>query len=351
MYVADVGANRVDVFAPGGPRDVLTVARSGSGLGSVSSVPVGVIACPSLCSTGFPEGEVVTLTATAPEHSSFIGWSGGGCAGTGVCQIALTAPTAVTAMFAHATPVLSMLPVSTVTRHTATVRGEVDPEGDSSSCRFEYGPTNGYGAEVPCASHPGSGASIVTVSAELWDLAAGTTYHYRLVSANSGGTAYGSDETFTTESEGCANNTALCPPQPVETSLANEGLVFLKKSFPGPTTRTLTNAQKLVKALKACKRQKKKSIRVSCEKQAKKNTRQRRRKRNLDGLRFDPTRHPTGDRHRISASLSRIVRVDALVLRCHRSGSQCSAYRGRALCSLTYDECSGRPIQASKEAN
>jgi hypothetical protein len=270
VYVADVGADRVDVFAPGGPRDVLTVARSGSGLGSVSSVPVGVIACPSLCSTSFPEGEVVALTATAPEHSSFIGWSGGGCAGTGVCQIALTAPTVVTAMFAHATPVLSMLPVSTVTRHTATVRGEVDPEGDSSSCRFEYGPTNGYGTEVPCASHPGSGASLVTVSAGLWDLAAGTTYHYRLVSANSGGTAYGSDETFTTESEGCANNTALCPAQPVETSLTNEGLVFLKKSFPGPTTRTLTNAQKLANALKTCKRQRKKSVRVGCEKQARK---------------------------------------------------------------------------------
>jgi hypothetical protein len=166
--------------------------------------------------------------------------------------------------------VLNTLPVSTVTRHTATVKGEVDPEDDSSSCRFEYGPTNEYGAEVPCASHPGSGVDPVTVNAELWDLAAGTTYHYRLVSANSGGTTYSSDETFTTASENCANNTALCPPRPVETSLANEGLVFPKKSSPGPTTRTLTNAQKLAKALKACKRQKKKSIRVSCEKQAKK---------------------------------------------------------------------------------
>jgi hypothetical protein len=221
-----------------------------------------------LCSAGLPEGEAITLTATAPEHSSFVGWSGGGCAGTGVCQITLAAPTAVTATFAHATPVLSALPVSTVTRHTATVKGEVDPEGDSSSCRFEYGPTNGYGAEVPCASHPGSGASPVTVSGELWDLASGTTYHYRLVSANSGGTTYSSDETFITASENCANNTALCPPQPVETSLANEGLVF--KPPVGGTPKQLTNAQKLANALKACKKYKKKRTRVSCEKQAKK---------------------------------------------------------------------------------
>ncbi len=267
MYVADVGADRVDMFAPGGPRGVLTVTRSGSGLGSVSSVPVG-ISCPSLCSTSFPKGEVVTLAATAPEHSAFVGWSGGGCAGTGVCQVALTAATAVTAMFAHAVPVLSTLPVSAVTRHTATLMGEVDPEGDASSCRFEYGPTNGYGVEVPCASHPGSGVGPVTVSAELWDLAPGTTYHYRLVSANSGGTAYGSDETFTTESEGCASNTALCPSQPVEVSLVNEGLVF--KRPVGGTSKQLTNAQKLANALKACKKYKKKRTRVSCEQQARK---------------------------------------------------------------------------------
>jgi hypothetical protein len=95
-YVADEAAKRVEIFAPGGHRDALTVTRAGSGLGSVSSVPAG-IACPSTCSTGFPAGEVVTLTASAPEHSSFVGWSGGGCAGAGSCQITLTAATAVTA--------------------------------------------------------------------------------------------------------------------------------------------------------------------------------------------------------------------------------------------------------------
>jgi hypothetical protein len=265
VYVADEAVNRVDFFAPGGPRDALTVTRAGSGLGSVTSQPAG-IACPSICATGFPAGEVVTLTASAPEHSSFIGWSGGGCGGTGSCRITLTAAAAVTATFAQDRSTIVAGGAFAVTRHTATLTGMVDPEGDASSCFFEYGLTSAYGAVVPCASHPGSGASPVAVSAGLWDLVAGSVYHDRLVSANTGGVSYGPDITFTTLPDSCASNTALCPVSPAAPLLANEGLVFLSKQSVGTTT----SAQKLVRALKACKRQKRKSPRVSCERQARK---------------------------------------------------------------------------------
>jgi hypothetical protein len=266
VYVADPGAGRVEIFGLGGKRDSLTVTRAGTALGSVSSMPAG-IACPSTCSTSFPEGEEVTLTATAPEHSSFLGWSGGGCSGTGPCQIAVTA--SVTATFAQDRPALTTAPALAVTRHTATLTGTADPEGDASSCRFEYGTTTAYGAEAPCSTHPGSGASPVTVSAELWELAASTTYHYRLVSANTGGTTYGPDETFITASESCADNAALCPALPVAPALATVAIV-LPKQPAGTTTRVLTNAQKRAKALRACRKQKKRSVRVNCEKQAKK---------------------------------------------------------------------------------
>jgi hypothetical protein len=286
VYLADRGANRVEIFASGGPHDALTVTLTGTALGSVTSEPVG-IACPSLCSASFPESTEVTLTATAPEHSSFLGWSGGGCSGTGPCQILLTARTSVQAIFAQDRPTLTTAAASAVTRHTATLTGTVDPEGDASSCRFEYGPTSGYGAEAPCASHPGSGAAPVAVSAQLWELAAGTTYHYRLVAANTGGATYGPDETFTTLGEGCAANAALCPALPGLPVLATVAIVP-PKSPAATTTRALTNAQKLARALKACKKQKKKSARISCEKQthrkyapakkkAKKSTRSRKR--------------------------------------------------------------------------
>lgn len=270
VYVADEAANRVEIFAPGGPRDALTVARAGSGLGSVSSVPVG-IACPSICATGFPAGEVVTLTASAPEHSSFVGWSGGGCAGLGACQVTLAAATVVTAMFAHDRPTLTTAEAAAVTRHTVILTGTVNPEGDASSCRFEYGPTAAYGFEAPCSTHPGSGASPVPVSGELWELAASTAYHYRLVSVNTGGSSYGPDQTFITASEGCASNVALCPVLPAASPIATAALVSPKQPAPTTTTtRALARAQKLAMALRACRKYKKKRFRVSCEQHARK---------------------------------------------------------------------------------
>lgn len=69
----------------------LTVVRSGEGAGRVTSSPVG-ISCGNggLCSTTFPTGSQVTLTASLENGTSiFDGWSGGGCSGTGSCIVTL----------------------------------------------------------------------------------------------------------------------------------------------------------------------------------------------------------------------------------------------------------------------
>jgi len=81
---------------------------------------------------------------------------------------------------------------------TATLNATVNPNGADTTCRFEYGPTVSYGATVPCASGPGSGAAPVAVSAELTGLSENATYHFRIVSENAGGSSYGADERFTT---------------------------------------------------------------------------------------------------------------------------------------------------------
>jgi DNA-binding beta-propeller fold protein YncE len=268
VYVADPGAGRIEIFAPGGPRESLSVTRAGSALGSVVSEPAGV-ACPFNCTAGFPENEEVTLTATAPAHSTFVGWSGGGCSGTGPCRLTLTAAAAVTAVFTQDRPLLGAVEASAVTRNTATLTGSVDPEADASSCRFEYGPTTAYGAEAPCSTLPLSGGSPVPVSGELWELAAASTYHFRLVSANTGGTSYGPDRTFTTVSESCATDVAVCPPAPT-TSLPLTTAIEPVVGTVGTktTTRALTAAQKLAKALQACRKERHKSARLLCEKQA-----------------------------------------------------------------------------------
>ena len=86
-----------------------------------------------------------------------------------------------------------------VKQTTATLGATVDPEGQTvSDCHFEYGTTTGYGTSIPCATLPGSGTTAVTVTATPTGLSANTTYHYRIVSTNPGGTSYGSDQQFST---------------------------------------------------------------------------------------------------------------------------------------------------------
>lgn len=76
----------------------LRVTKSGTGSGRVTSSPSG-IDCGSTCSRSFSSGTNVTLTATPSTGSTFAGWSGGGCAGTGTCALTLNSSTTVTATF------------------------------------------------------------------------------------------------------------------------------------------------------------------------------------------------------------------------------------------------------------
>jgi len=77
----------------------LTIAKAGSGQGQV--------ACNGApCATTYPEGTALTLTATPASRSTFAGWSGGGCSGTGACQLTLAADAQVTATF-NANPIPS----------------------------------------------------------------------------------------------------------------------------------------------------------------------------------------------------------------------------------------------------
>jgi PKD repeat protein len=64
---------------------------------------------------------VTTLTATADSGSTFIGWSGGGCTGTGTCPVVLTADTVITALFNPALPVAEFSGAPTVAVQSVTV--------------------------------------------------------------------------------------------------------------------------------------------------------------------------------------------------------------------------------------
>ena len=80
------------------PPHTLTVQRSGTGSGKVTSSPAG-ISCGSTCSHRYANGPTVNLTASPASGSSFSGWSGGGCSGTGSCHVTLGSNKTVTASF------------------------------------------------------------------------------------------------------------------------------------------------------------------------------------------------------------------------------------------------------------
>ena len=77
----------------------LTVSRTGTGTGTVSSDPAA-ISCGSLCSADFPLGQTVTLNAAAAAGSTFVGWNGDCESVAGAsCTVAMDAPRAVSARF------------------------------------------------------------------------------------------------------------------------------------------------------------------------------------------------------------------------------------------------------------
>ena len=94
-------------------------------------------------------------------------------------------------------PVAVTADASPIAVTTATLRGQVNPDGLSTTLWFEYGTSTAYGTKT--ASHSaGSGTTVRAVSDAITRLKTGTTYHFRLVAQNSGGRVFGLDKALTT---------------------------------------------------------------------------------------------------------------------------------------------------------
>jgi hypothetical protein len=99
-----------------------------------------------------------------------------------------------------------------VSASAATVSAEVNPEGSTTTYRFEYIPAGPdyaahgfeHAAKQPSGAPAGlgEGTSDVLATQHLVPLSAATTYHYRVSATNSAGTTPGPDKTFTTQEAG-----------------------------------------------------------------------------------------------------------------------------------------------------
>jgi hypothetical protein len=110
----------------------LAVLKAGPGQGTVTSNVAG-INCGPTCAANYNANTVVTLTAAPSAGSTFGGWSGGGCTGTGTCIVTMNAAQTVTATFNTQT-----FPLTT----TVTGSGGVSssPEGIlcPATCTFQF---------------------------------------------------------------------------------------------------------------------------------------------------------------------------------------------------------------------
>ena len=120
----------------------LAVTKAGAGAGTVISSPIG-ITCGSDCSEIYSESIVITLIAIANANSTFIGWSGDDCTGTGACTVTMNNAKTVIATFA--------LKTYTITAATG-VGGTIAPSGIvmvdyGANQTFTITPDTGYHIE------------------------------------------------------------------------------------------------------------------------------------------------------------------------------------------------------------
>jgi len=103
------------------PIHTLSVAKLGTGSGTITSNPAG-INCGNTCSATYQQDTSVTLTATPDNNSTFVSWSGA-CTGTSTtCTVAMDSNKSVTAAFDQITHALSVnsLPVTGISITSAT---------------------------------------------------------------------------------------------------------------------------------------------------------------------------------------------------------------------------------------
>jgi hypothetical protein len=94
-------------------------------------------------------------------------------------------------------PVVTTNPATNVTSSSAKLNGSLDPHGLTTSASFQYGTTTSYGHTTAMQTQTGN--TFQNIAANISGLSTHTTYHFRIVASNSGGTRFGGDSTFTTQ--------------------------------------------------------------------------------------------------------------------------------------------------------
>lgn len=196
------------------PTFALTVARTGTGTGTVNSSPAG-IACGATCSAPFNLNTSVTLTAVADTYSAFTGWSGSGCSGTGTCAVTMTQAKSVTANFDIVSPPGTPTVIASTPACDITGGGKINLSFGQGAGGFitDYflfrSPANTSltGGNGILVQQTTSLANLVSPNSGL---AVGASYQYQLLARGPGGDQSSAITSATTANlSSPANNTSL----------------------------------------------------------------------------------------------------------------------------------------------
>jgi hypothetical protein len=117
----------------------LTVHVTGGGSGQVTSDLSGILCSggSASCISDFAAGDSTILTASAATGSSFQGWSGATCSGTGICAVVLNADTTVTASFTL-NPTTAALAVTRLGNGSGTVTSSPSGIACGTTCNASF---------------------------------------------------------------------------------------------------------------------------------------------------------------------------------------------------------------------
>jgi uncharacterized protein (DUF2345 family) len=136
----------------------LTVTKSGTGVGTVTSDPSG-INCGATCTYQFVSGTNVTLTATPDSGSAFVGWSGDVTGSSSTTIIMMSSNKSVTAIF----NALYTLTVTKSGTGTGTVSSNPSGINCGTTCTYQFA----SGTNVTLTATPDSGSAFVGWSGDV----------------------------------------------------------------------------------------------------------------------------------------------------------------------------------------
>ena len=132
--------------------NTLTIAKAGTGNGTVTATGINCGTNELDCTEDYPYGDEIALTPNAGDNSTFTGWSGA-CSGTGECTVTMDQARSVTATFTLVNRTLTAVKAGTG-NGTVSAAGIVCGTG-GNDCSQDYP----HGAEVELTAFVGDNST------------------------------------------------------------------------------------------------------------------------------------------------------------------------------------------------